>query len=365
MINRPETESYTSHLAQLILSRYQKRQRQHQPHQPPWPLPLQSPDSDPSATTQASSLPPLRILDLCTGTGCIPLLVHSLLAPHIANLQILGVDISPRAIALARKNLAHNIAKKTLSPVAETQIRFVRGDVLRAGSGSKASVDDTRRESGPVSHHDGRRRRKAGDGNREGNEYLSEDWHVVTCNPPYISQRAFNTCTARSVRNFEPRLALVPPSVSRLHAESDEADSCARSPSATSTPTPSKGQDERERCDNDDNGGDAFYPSVLAIAKRVKARVLVMEVGDMAQAERVAGLACALSSAEEGGGKEWEEVVIWRDWIDQRPFVADAGVGKEGRSVPGRDGGMRGVGQAGGEGNGRVVVCSQGCGVDR
>lgn len=359
MFNRPETESYTTHLAQLILSH---RHEQPQQHQATWQLPLQSRDSDTSASTPASSIPPLRILDLCTGTGCIPLLLHSLLAPYIANLQILGVDISPRAIALARKNVAHNIAKKTLSPVAITQIQFLRGDVLRAGSGSRASVGDTRRERPTVSHHDGRRRRKAADANVEGDEYLSEDWHVVTCNPPYISPRAFNTCTARSVRSFEPRLALVPPSISQLRAGSVEADSHSRPPSATSTTTRSKGQDERERCDD---GGDAFYPSILSIAKRVKARVLVMEVGDMAQAERVAGLARALSSAEKGGGKEWEEVVIWRDWIDQRHPVAGAGAGTEGGSVPGQGSGVRGESQVGDEGNGRAVVCFRGWGVCR
>lgn len=351
MINRPETESYTTHLAQLILSHYhERRRRQQQHHQGPWPPPLQSSDRDRSAATLASSLPPLRILDLCTGTGCIPLLLHTLLAPSIGNLQILGVDISPRAISLARKNLAHNIAKKTLSPVAKTQIRFIHGDVLCAGSGSRASADDTRRGRRTVSHHDGQRPRKARNGNWVEDEYLSQDWHIVTCNPPYVSPHAFNTCTARSVRSFEPKLALVPPSISPLHAESDESDSCSPYPSAKPTPTPSKGQDERERCNNDDDDGDAFYPSVLAIAKRVKAMALVMEVGDMAQAERVAGLARAASSAGKGRGKEWEEVVIWRDWIDQRHPVADAGAGTEGGSVPGQDGGME---------NGRVVVCSR------
>lgn len=358
---RPETESYTTHLAHLILSRHRHQQQQ---QQSTWPLPpLQSPHSDNPSSTPAEAPPPLRILDLCTGTGCIPILLHSLLSPHFPSLQILGVDISPRAIALARRNLAHNIAKNTLAPVAKTQIRFLRGDVLHAGRASRVSVDDTGRERGKNAHHDGRRRRRRklgegegegeGDVQGEGDEYLSKDWHIVTCNPPYISPHAFNTCTARSVRTFEPMLALVPPSVSRLHAGSD-IDNHSRSSFATSTPIPLKGQYDGEK--GDYNSGDAFYPSILSIATRVKARVLVMEVGDMAQAERVAGLARALSSADEGKGTKWDKVVIWRDWIDH----PDADASKEAESGFGLDVDVRGEGNGDPEGSGRVVACFRG-----
>lgn len=358
---RPETESYTTHLAHLILSSYGEQQQQQQQHQSTWPHPLQSAQSDNPISTPAEAPPPLRILDLCTGTGCIPLLLHSLLSPNITNLQVLGVDISNRAIALARRNLAHNIATKTLSPVAKTQIRFLRGDVLHAGRAGRVSVDDTGRERGMNAHHDRRRRgrRKLGEGEGEGDvqgegdEYLSEDWHIVTCNPPYISAHAFNTCTARSVRTFEPMLALVPPSVSRLHAGS-AIDNHSRSPFATSASIPLKGQYDGAK--GDDDSGDAFYPSILSIAKRVKAMVLVMEVGDMAQAERVAALARALSSADGGKGTKWDQVVIWRDWIDHP--AADAG--KEAESRLGLDVDVRGEGNRDPEGNGRVVACFRG-----
>ncbi|KAF6241405.1 hypothetical protein HO173_000115 [Letharia columbiana] len=104
LIPRPETENITTHLASLLLS----------------------PPSRPQH--------PLRILDLCTGTGCIPLLLHSLLAPHIPSLHLHGVDVSPAALNLAAKNLSHNITKSQLRANAREQISFAHGDIFAAGS---------------------------------------------------------------------------------------------------------------------------------------------------------------------------------------------------------------------------------------
>ncbi len=47
---------------------------------------------------------PLRILDMCTGSGCIALW----LAKALPNSTVYGVDISDAALALAEKNAAHN-----------------------------------------------------------------------------------------------------------------------------------------------------------------------------------------------------------------------------------------------------------------
>ena len=47
---------------------------------------------------------PLKILDLCTGTGCIALA----LAQAFAQSSIIGIDINPDAITRANKNKTHN-----------------------------------------------------------------------------------------------------------------------------------------------------------------------------------------------------------------------------------------------------------------
>ncbi len=47
---------------------------------------------------------PQRILDLCTGSGCIALA----LAKAFPDAQVLGVDIAPEAVALAQANALHN-----------------------------------------------------------------------------------------------------------------------------------------------------------------------------------------------------------------------------------------------------------------
>jgi release factor glutamine methyltransferase len=46
----------------------------------------------------------LRVLDLCTGSGCIALA----LAKGLTNAQVTGVDIAPTAVALARENALKN-----------------------------------------------------------------------------------------------------------------------------------------------------------------------------------------------------------------------------------------------------------------
>jgi release factor glutamine methyltransferase len=53
--------------------------------------------------------PPARILDLCTGSGCIPLLLLDALPVARAN----GVDLAPEAVALATENAAlHGLANR-------------------------------------------------------------------------------------------------------------------------------------------------------------------------------------------------------------------------------------------------------------
>ncbi|MDY4671210.1 MAG: peptide chain release factor N(5)-glutamine methyltransferase [Oliverpabstia sp.] len=100
--------------------------------------------------------PEMKILDLCTGSGCILL---SLLAEH-RELKIkgTGVDISPPALAVAKEN------RKRLQVEAE----FVESDLFSQVRGS---------------------------------------YHMITSNPPYIATREIADLMPE-VRDYEPHLAL-------------------------------------------------------------------------------------------------------------------------------------------------------------
>ncbi len=232
----------------------------------------------------------LKILDICSGTGCISLLLYALLSRKQPKTQVLGVDLSDRALMLARENVKHNAVKGHLSQQALNQVSFVQADVLSPSFRPlELSVDHL-------------------------------EWDIVISNPPYISETGFNKDTNRSVRNWEPKLALVPPSVQYRDFTHSHAE-------------------------------DIFYYKILDTARAGSARVVLMEVGDLQQALRVAQVALNTGL--------WNLVEIWRDWPDQQPEIPNKvedvvigehririrGTGK-GRSVlcrRGQDGGKLGL----------------------
>lgn len=107
---------------------------------------------------------------------------------------------------------------------------------------------------------------------------------ILISNPPYISPKSFNSTTSRSVRKFEPRLALVP--------------------------------------DPPDETGDLFYPHLFRIASQVNAKMVLFEVADLHQAKRVAEMAM----------KDWPHVEIWRDDPAAKPDETDTIV-VDGKSI--------------------------------
>ncbi|CAN8095697.1 unnamed protein product [Discula destructiva] len=226
LIPRPEPEAYTTHLAHLLTTN--SLPRIPQPHKR------------------------LSVLDLCTGTGCIALLLHALLAPSIPALSVHGVDISPHAVRLARRNMRHN----TLS--SQTLLAFSKGDIfssdwLHAHQQHGHCVD------------------------------------VLVCNPPYVSPWGFAHQTARSVRNYEPKLAQVP--VATLAAKYPGAQGRLLA--------------------------DVFYARLLDVGVQTGARVMLFEVGDMAQALRVVEMALGHCGLRARGSVEVE---VWRDWPDAAPL---------------------------------------------
>ena len=100
---------------------------------------------------------PLRILDVGTGTGAIPIA----LATHLPTAHLTAVDISPAALAIARENAArHRVSGR---------IRFVESDLLAA--------------------------------------LPEESFDIIISNPPYVSLADAPTL-APEVRDHEPHLAL-------------------------------------------------------------------------------------------------------------------------------------------------------------
>ena len=79
---------------------------------------------NPSLITHHSSL---RILDLCTGSGCIALA----LAKHLPESSVVGTDISERALAYARENARRS---------GIGNITFLEGDLFEPVTGEKFDV---------------------------------------------------------------------------------------------------------------------------------------------------------------------------------------------------------------------------------
>ncbi|EMC96188.1 hypothetical protein BAUCODRAFT_122220 [Baudoinia panamericana UAMH 10762] len=234
LIPRPETAASISHLVDLLFQSHTFR-----------------------------SLPrKLQVLDLCTGSGCLPLLFHHEYFKHNlradTDIRLIGIDISKRALKLARDNLSTQlIAQKAPSSLRSLQkTRFLRADVLHDANiphqfGIPSVLDALRTLEGTPT---------------------PPCFDILISNPPYISSRAFLNTTARSVKLYEPKLALVP---------QHPAPTCPV------------------------NDGDTFYPRILDVARKLDAKVVLVEVGDMEQAVRVASLAI-----EQG---LWDAVEIWRD----------------------------------------------------
>lgn len=194
-------------------------------------------------------------------------------------MQVVGVDISDTALMLARQNVKHNVLRGHLPQQALKQVSFTKADVLyQSFHPQELSPDHSK-------------------------------WDIVISNPPYISEAGFSQDTNRSVRNWEPKLALVPPGAQKgdsthLHAE------------------------------------DIFYNKILDSAKAGSARIVLMEVGDLQQALRVAKIALDM--------KLWSLVDIWRDWPDQlRDMTSEVGEAPIGQNKI----------WVRGSGHGRSVLC--------
>lgn len=100
-----------------------------------------------------------RLLDLCTGSGCVGLAA----AANVPGCRVLLGDVSEKALEVCRRNVRRcGLADR------------VKADVLDALAPPPASIGT---------------------------------FHCITCNPPYITRGEMETLD-RSVKDFEPHLAL-------------------------------------------------------------------------------------------------------------------------------------------------------------
>ncbi len=105
---------------------------------------------------------PLRIIDLCTGSGCIAVS----LAKELPQARTLATDTSPQAISIARGNARRQ-------DVAD-RIRFFEGDLF-----------------GPLEELD-----------------IHGQVDIIVSNPPYVSSGDFSALQPE-VRDYEPKTALL------------------------------------------------------------------------------------------------------------------------------------------------------------
>lgn len=201
----------------------------------------------------------LRVLDLCTGTGCIPLLFHHEISkkyPKAEPPQSVGVDLSPKAIRLARKNLARQKGYSGTVSTSLSSLKFLRGNVF-ARPGISNAHSGLALSNVLQSSFDPQQRSRC---------------DILISNPPYISPIEFSRTTSRSVRNFEPKLALVP---------------------------------EIQHHQSGVDPGDVFYPRLLEVADELEAKVILFEVADLEQAKRVASMMAQRQT--------YPNIEIWRD----------------------------------------------------
>ncbi|CAE7146004.1 unnamed protein product [Rhizoctonia solani] len=141
LIPRPETEYWTLRLAQTLLS-------------------------------HAFNEVPLRMLDLCTGTACIPLLLCDSLSP--GTISALGIDVSRAAVKLADEN----ISRCGFNDSGGNTVRVECLDIFAPNFVALLK------------------------------RHIWEPFDVLTSNPPYIPRHEYDKLS-HTVRSFEDPLALL------------------------------------------------------------------------------------------------------------------------------------------------------------
>lgn len=154
---------------------------------------------------------PIRVLDLCTGSGCIPLLLCHLWPP--GSTRAVGVDISPDAIRLAADNTARS-RSATRARACHSSTAAPSANNLRIPSRSHAHQDqdpDDRYRSQIIPESENVFTPLLGDVHDP--DLLQRldpppPFDVITANPPYIPLDVYHTLPS-SVKDYEDPRALI------------------------------------------------------------------------------------------------------------------------------------------------------------
>ena len=195
LIPRPETEDWTIRLASLLEDRF-----------------------PPQGGVERRAL---RILDLCTGTGCIPILLSHLRRQAGGITVAYGVDISADAVALARENATD------LSLTASSGLGCLAfdDDDTEAGTEAEAMGEPDGRANHCRGTADPIGTNAVDDGHRSTLDVMCADilqedfvklvlsrmqppFDVITSNPPYIPLDEYRRLP-NSVKEWEDRRALL------------------------------------------------------------------------------------------------------------------------------------------------------------
>ncbi|MEK0424740.1 MAG: Release factor glutamine methyltransferase, partial [Planctomycetota bacterium] len=105
---------------------------------------------------------PLRIADVCTGSGCIAITIAKECQRMNVPASVIAIDLSPEALEIAKQNLElHQV---------QDRVEMIQADLLEA-------IPD-------------------------------ESCDFILSNPPYVSEEEYSKLD-KSVRNYEPKMALV------------------------------------------------------------------------------------------------------------------------------------------------------------
>lgn len=217
----------------------------------------------------------LVVTDLCTGTGCILLLLACYLGEAMKGY---GVDIEPRALRLVQENIQRNHKVLTRSrfrplPDIDTICMDILNPLVAPESNTTNSTPNNPGDLQPKSQNNTNTNTAGGAPSKTAiPSHNIPQADLITANPPYISQAGFRTQTERSVKLHEPHKALL--------------------------------------------GGQEFYRAILDYAHLAKAKAVVCEVGDLSQIEFCLQMATDRNWSSIGfydSAGSPRGVAIWRD----------------------------------------------------